>query len=226
MSDLVPSLISCSLYIIIPASVVGATLYGVHRMRKGMKAEIADDECVSCGERSLTSLGPNAYRCNACGYEGGSGLKAIQEAAHHARIDALSPQERRASGLRDLQEARDLLVAAQATFVSARHSAAMDVIGFGGDRGQTKQAELVRAMGDAQRAHKAITDANRKLGDLHLGDGADVDMTGLDFATDIGMDNLVSNMMVHSKIEQASQRVDDLLQRVEASLLRLKTARS
>ena len=43
------------------------------RMKKALNEEISDDSCVSCGSSNVTVLEEGVYRCEDCGYEGGSG---------------------------------------------------------------------------------------------------------------------------------------------------------
>ncbi len=220
MTDLIPSILSCALYILVPAAIAASLIFGIHRMQKAARAEIRDDSCVACEGADLTPLGPGAYRCNACGYEGGSGLQKMKDDQRRAQIDALSPEARRAAGRRDLIEARDYLKAAQSTFVSARSSATHDLIGLGGgDRGQTKQAELLRALSDVQRAQRLLRDADLKLNTQEADpDAVQDDLSPLLSAADIHLDGLVADYAILSRIQEASDATDRLLARVEDRL--------
>lgn len=220
MSEIIPSLISCSLYILVPAAIAASLIYGIHRMQKAARAEIRDDSCVACDGTDLTPLGPGAYRCNACGYEGGSGLQKMKDDQRRAQIDALSPQARRDSARRDLIEARDYLKAAQSTFVSARSSATHDLIGLGGgDRGQTKQAELLRALSDVQRAQRFLLDADLKLSTQEADPNAVNDeLSPFLSAADIHLDGIGADLAMLNRIQEASDATDKLLAQVEDRL--------
>jgi hypothetical protein len=42
MTDLIPSILSCALYILVPAAIAASLIFGIHRMQKAARAEIRD----------------------------------------------------------------------------------------------------------------------------------------------------------------------------------------
>src|SRR2546428_513960 len=89
----------------------GFGLWRYLRMRKALRAPDRDDQCAACGGFDLVPVDEGAYRCNSCGYEGGSGRRAMRSHAIAESIERMLPAERRKSGIRDLMEARQILVA-------------------------------------------------------------------------------------------------------------------
>jgi ribosomal protein L37AE/L43A len=82
-------------YVVIPGLIAAAIVYGIVRRKRAMASTIKDDVCVSCDSEDVTMQGQGAYRCNACGYEGGSGRAAIQHKAKQEALEALDPAQRR-----------------------------------------------------------------------------------------------------------------------------------
>ena len=74
--------------------------------------EIPDDECVACESRDLTSLAEGVYRCNMCGYEGGSGYAAWQQKQRDDEMLALPPERRKELARQKLEQALVLLSSA------------------------------------------------------------------------------------------------------------------
>jgi len=60
-------------------------------MHKAKNDPIADDRCVSCDSADLEMLTAAAYRCNACGYEGGSGRKVTPKPSASRLLNAPPP---------------------------------------------------------------------------------------------------------------------------------------
>lgn len=53
--------------------------------------DVSDDGCAACGSTMRHALGPGAYRCAGCGYEGGPGWAALRDRRQmlrHAELDA------------------------------------------------------------------------------------------------------------------------------------------
>lgn len=221
MSDdavsLVFNLIFCLASLAIPAGIA----FGIWRMNKASKARISDDECVACGSKDVTIVAEGAYRCNACGYEGGSGLAKLQDKARLDAILAMSDDDKRRSGIQDLTQARSLLLGAQGTLAGAATLSVMDLTGVGsGDRGQSKQSELVSAVKDMMEAQQHVRDAAIKLGQnatYHF----DIDFDPATFALDVTLDSLIAGVVMHAKIEEARGHCSRMLSAVEGALARV-----
>ena len=102
---MVTELVSLALYPLIALAVAGLVIWRVVAMGRASRAPISNEECVACGSRDVTSLGPAVYRCGACGYEGGSGVAASLAERERAEIEAMGPEARRAGAIADLEEA-------------------------------------------------------------------------------------------------------------------------
>lgn len=192
------------------------------RMNRALNSDADDSTCVACDGTDVTELGPGAYRCNACGYEGGSGFADLQRSQDRAKVDALSPAQRKASARSDLENARALLLGAKGTLSGANIDSTMDLVGLAGagtqERQQEKQLKLVRAAGELQQATQLLDDALYKLGSV----GAGVSLPELDpmlLNTEMFLDNLATDLAMHSRIrdyrrrqEQLTAVVDQLLQ--------------
>jgi hypothetical protein len=202
---------------------LAAAIWQLRRFNKVLKDPVRDDVCVACNSAQLTSLGTNAYRCNACGYEGGSGLMAMRDAAKTKKLEAMSPEQRRASGLKDLREARTLLLGCQGIMQHTVSLSRADLMG-GGDAGHDKQRELATAMREMMLAEKMIGDARRKLSD-ELDEASrktfEVSFFGAGFFLDTAGDNIFVDLAMHSKIKEAAQHCDRMLEGVEGALERL-----
>ena len=196
------------------------------RLGSASRAHISDESCVACDSKDLTSLGPGAYRCNACGYEGGSGLAAMQEQRRLAHFDRMTPEERRKSAHEDLLEARTVLNSAIGSLDSVRLMSGLDLVGVGGSgyagmagEGNEKQQALVSAMGFVLEAQNQLKDAWYKL-QGHPGGALKLDVP-IDYSTwslDVHLDGLVGDLMMHNKIEQARSQATQMLQAVEQVL--------
>lgn len=65
--------------------------------------------CLVCESTQLEWLATEAYRCRACGHEGGDGLPAHAKAEAIRKIHALAPEARRALAERALRQAGNIL---------------------------------------------------------------------------------------------------------------------
>ncbi len=93
--------------------VVAISSYLLKRKLDAASAEpISDDECVACGSRNLASMGPGAYACQDCDYQGGSGQAKQAEHRRQDRVAALSAAERAAALEAHLLSARRVLAVA------------------------------------------------------------------------------------------------------------------
>ncbi|MCP4805489.1 MAG: hypothetical protein GY913_14070 [Proteobacteria bacterium] len=108
-------------------------LLEVFNLDRASKEEIPDDRCVACNAKQITSLGENAYICDICGYEGGSGLAKIHEDRERAQMDALPEAKKRKAAERNLRQARTLLISAEGAFDGAISASVYDLLGVGGD---------------------------------------------------------------------------------------------
>ena len=215
-SSLICNLLMCLGSLAIP----GGIAYGIWRMNKASKAPISDNECVACGSKEVTVVAEGAYRCDACGYEGGSGLAKLQDEAHVKGIEAMSDEDKRRTGIADLKQERSLLMGAQGTLAGAARLSVMDMAGGGGDRGQGKQSELVSAVKDMLEAQHHFRDAVLKLG--QNGTYAfDIEFDTGVFVMDIAADSLIAGVMMHAKIEEAKGHCERMLAAVEEALRRV-----
>ena len=139
------------------------------RMNRAMSEEIAGDVCIACNGRNLEELGPEAYRCNDCGYEGGPGQAQLMESERQRAFEEMSPLMRIQSAREDLRFAQSLLQASIGTLESSRQTAVRDLVGIGaltglGGEVDDRQNLLMAALGDYEHARRAVLDASFKLG--------------------------------------------------------------
>jgi len=143
-------------------------LFSESRRKKAMGEELNSSECVACDSSDVTSLGPDAYKCNQCGYQGGSGLAAMHESKRLASFDAMDPAERAQSAVADFREAESLLIGCQGSLAGARNAAVTDYLtgsqyaGPDGDMDE-KQGLLTSVYQDYDLARRAVKDAAYKL---------------------------------------------------------------
>ena len=196
---------------------------------RASKEEIPDDRCVACSAKDLTSLGENAYRCNICGYEGGSGLAKIHEDREKARMAALSPQQKRKAALRNLRDAKTLLVAVEGTFDGAINASLHDLVGIGGDpsgiagEGGEKHKLVQGAMGEVEQARVLVKDALFLLGrSVEVSEAGE--MSGSLAAVDIYLDNPITDLMAHGKIEELKKKAAAIESDVDALLAELSAS--
>ena len=195
------------------------------RLRRATHADIADDRCVACDSTDVEELGPDAYRCRACGYEGGSGLARMIEQQRRAAFDRMGPEQRRKSARKDLDDARTFLMAAIGTLDGAHSAGVHDLIGLGGQRGSgegidEKQALMTNAMADVERARALIRDADHKLKNRDgMPAGSNVDFVR--WSLDIHLDNPLMDLGMLSTISQLRGDAAGLLAQVERALERM-----
>ena len=103
-------------FVVIIGAVVGLAVWVMRNqkrqaqlMNEADEGAFDDDVCVSCGSSQITRPEPDIILCEACGYEGGEGLKRRQEEASARRIASMAPQERLKSAMDDLVTAMRLL---------------------------------------------------------------------------------------------------------------------
>lgn len=71
-----------------------------------------DGSCLVCGATELAVLAADAYRCGACGYEGGDGYATWKEAGLKEALRRRDPRDLRAAAAKTLADARLTLLAA------------------------------------------------------------------------------------------------------------------
>jgi ribosomal protein L37AE/L43A len=198
-------------------------------MSGASKADIPDDQCVACDSKDVTVNAPGVYRCNACGYEGGSGQAAAQQAARQAGFDALSDDERRASALVDLREAVTLLESAIVGFDGTSRASAFDIAGMGsmgyagaGGEGNPKQAEFLSALRLLGEAKQHVVDAEYKLKIGVYSGGEDPTPGVFAWTLDTALDGVVSDILMHTKIEKAKTEAQSALASVQQTLASLR----
>lgn len=76
----------------------------------GKRDRPADDVCVACGSAELEALAPRAYRCAACGYEGGEGYAELADVKTRAAYDDWSTAQLVEHVRAQLNEARAALM--------------------------------------------------------------------------------------------------------------------
>lgn len=207
--------------------VLSVAIWQMRRFNKVLKDPVSDDLCVACNSNNLKALGPNAYLCNACGYEGGSGLAAIREAERAKKLAAMSTDQRHASGLNDLREARTLLLGCQGIMANTVSLSRGDMLGSG-DSGREKQQQLANAVNEMMLAAKLVDAARQKLGDaLEESDkkAFEIDFSDTTSFLDVTGDNLAFDLAMHSRIKAAAKHAEAMLVGVDNALSRLSQAR-
>jgi len=198
--------------------------YRSWRLRRASNADISDDVCISCESADITSLAPNVYVCNACGYEGGSGHATLRKQQRLAQFDALSPEQRRESAAADLLQARHLLLSGIGYFDSTASFSRMDIIGFddvdlGAGEGSEKLSDFVQGAKLLQEAQTLLEDATYKL---QQHPGGEISFDGeIDYSAwifDLHFDNLFSDLRSHLRILEAQGQAQSVLAAVEHSL--------
>jgi hypothetical protein len=196
--------------------------------RRVLRSDISDDECVACGSKELTSLGPNAYECNTCQYQGGSGLATMQADARFAVFDAWDELKRLASATSDLQEARTLLLAATGTWANALPAATHDAMGLhqrgSRDDQDEMQAMMTRAMGGLAEARMLVQNASYKL--KSHPDGAIVATLPIQFEKwvfDEHSDDLFADLLMHQRMTKIGKHAREMAQAIDVALVALES---
>lgn len=212
---------------LVGAVVVGIPLYKAWRMRQAENEPMPDDVCVACSARDVTMLAAGVYRCNQCGFTGGSGMAAYQRQLEAQRAAEMSPQQRYQSALQDLRDARLALLGVEGLIQDASTSSTMDMVGVGGgwERGQAKHSALGAAIGQMRQAQERIRSASSKLSMSHMApEEIGVDFGSAEFALDASFvaDNFLVDLAVHLRIEKIREQSQRMLHAVEQSLARLE----
>lgn len=196
------------------------------RMGDALRAEIDTSRCVACDSADLDAAAEDAYRCRACGYEGGPGWARMQRERAEAKAAALPPAQRKGEALRCLQDARVLLLGARGSMRGARAASHHDLIGIGndpmgmGDESSEKWGRFNSAMRDVGEARQLVERASMRLQGGVPGFAADDPVVGA-AVLDRHLDGPLVNLLAHSKIDDAAGHVEALLGAVEAAIERL-----
>jgi hypothetical protein len=83
--------------------------------------------CLACDSRQVEMLAHAAYRCHACGHEGGDGLPAYLADRRRSELLALPEAERLALARRNLEAARNLLTGVDPSWAPISDGAQMAV---------------------------------------------------------------------------------------------------
>ncbi len=118
------------------------------------------------------------------------------------------------------ERALDSLIEAQNQLRKARNWGIYDIIGGGFLSSIIKHSKVDNARACIERAKYDLQAFNRELQDVSY--GLNVDMGGLLTFFDV-MDNFFADLLVQSKIADASRQVDDAIYRVRDILSRLRT---
>lgn len=190
--------------------IVAVVIWQIVKRTRAMNAPISDDECVSCGSKNVTVLGPGNYRCNECEYEGGSGMAAKQNQEQLDRINQMDPAARHASGVTDLHEARTLL---------------LSMLGAGVTIGESSSAIGV-AQSNLAQAKQHLQMASLKLNDSYLAvqptGGESAAFAGAQVATALDSQAVVGgvaeSLLAMGNLDVMKSEATALLQRIDAAL--------
>lgn len=191
------------------------------KMNRAMREDSPGDRCTACDGTKVVLIAPQAYRCNACGFEGGDGWAAYKEQQRHAKFAAMDPAARRASARDDLHEARRLLTSGIGDIEHARDLSGLDMIGLSNiemdGEGNAKQAAITAGVGLLLEARNRARDAQAKLG-VSLGTAATADgggTSGLAASFDLHFDNIFTDLKVHRDIGRTLNQARGMLQAVD-----------
>ncbi len=124
-------------------------------------------ECIACESRDVEELGKDAYRCRACGYEGGDGYAAYQRGLARKAFETWPLDKRKDEAIKDLKEAKGLLLSAQG------YAAELDITVNATEEDSGDRSNLLTAMESAERfyleAQLLVSRAGNKLGRPDLG---------------------------------------------------------
>jgi len=186
-----------------------------------MQTPISDEQCTACESADLESTGPGTYRCRSCGYDGGSGQAAKREAEEKKVIAGWSVERKRTELVRELTEARLLLLSALGSFEGASELSQLDLVGIGGQHTvdhdlNDKQKMVYRSLGEVEEARHHLKRL-RLLSDssitLEASQPEDIHMEFDQF-----LDNILSDLRVHRKIAEGIEHTKELLHKVDSVL--------
>jgi ribosomal protein L37AE/L43A len=132
--------------------------------------------CLACESTDLESLATDAYRCRACGHEGGDGFPAYAEVERMTKILALAPEARQALAERTLVQARNILqgIHLDSTRLDPTRATADVVLNIGfslagshldaNDAREERDRAIVGAVRELAEAERLLADCGHALG--------------------------------------------------------------
>lgn len=196
-----------------------------------MRKPITDDRCIACDSTTISPLGPRAYLCESCGYEGGSGYKQYRAQAQKKRIERLSPRDQVSSAIKDLKEAKLLLLGAEGIITNAESLSRRDMMrspdGLPTKQGSQKQLVFMTAHRDILLSEQLVRSAALKLKEDIKFSGISVDFDSWAFRNDVSITNLPSterraDREVHGHIKAAEEHVHEMIELIENTLIKAK----
>jgi hypothetical protein len=214
------------------AAIALAIRYRRHaaRTRRILEQDDHADLCVACSGTDVSELGPDAYRCKACGFTWGSGLAALRADTERAAIAAMSDEERRRSGMDDLAQAKLLLLAAVGAVEAALAASRDDLAGYATEASIEKHPHITRALSGAREAREHIIAAKNKFQGPSANTLRVLDVEFIDFGSDhylfdgfdftVGGVNVnVGDEKIHRELEKLEHAIRAMLSSVERALV-------
>ncbi len=169
--------------------------------------------------------------CELCGYEGGSGYKQYRAQAQKKRLERLSPQAQVSGAIKDLKEAKLLLLGAEGIITNAESLSrrdmkrSTDVLSNG--QGSQKQLVFMTAHRDILLSEQLVRSASLKLKEDIKFSGISVDFDSWAFRNDVSVTNLArterrADQEVHSHIKAAEKHVHEMIELIENALVKAK----
>lgn len=203
------------------------SIWRAFKMDNAMREVSDGQQCVACDSPNTTLVGPAAYRCQDCGYEGGDGWAALARQKREAGFAQMSPEQRRESAKRDLIEARTLLLSGVGELERAASLSRMDMVGLSpyahaevAGEGHEKHAAMTSGVGLLLEAKQLAQDAQAKLG-ISLGAAAKTcggGTTNTAAVLDLHLDNLFTDWAVHNDIQRTIVEGQQMQAAVDAVL--------
>ncbi len=183
------------------------------RIQKAASADIPDDRCVSCDSMDITQIGHNAYECNTCGYEGGSGLKATQDSQRLDFVRNMNYQQRRQWSQQNYQNARTLLLSSAGDINAARQYSRRGKV-------NEEQKEINNALGLLAEAQKLIQDAEYGLflAKENSNTGNNVDIDYATWINDVQYDFIFTDLKKHLGIRKQNKLIKETAEYVNQRL--------
>jgi len=212
-------------------SIVFLLLFLRQRMRtqRALREPVSHDVCVACDSKQITTVASEVFRCDSCGFTWGDGIKQLKAVQRRTNLEGMSPTERRAQAVVQLQEARDLLGGALAALEQGSHQLGWDVMigdgkwidGTGDFRSETREAMIRSAVGDIHTAQQCCQHAHEALGksvDNVAAPSANSDIAALDVLAG----SIVADLMAHQQLGQLRDHAQTMLKGIEQALQKLQ----
>jgi hypothetical protein len=129
--------------------------------------------------------------------------------------EALSAGRRALAVLEEAEESLD----------SAKRWGVWDILGGGLISSAVKHARLSDARRDLAAAREELAAFSRELGDVREIHGFDLGISDLAALFDIAFDNVLTDLLVQSQIDDAADRVEETTRRVRVAVDKLETLR-